>query len=118
MRSRYLMAMFISESSSESDRLCGRKSEIDQLRMLGVVVMLLGLDARGVDVLDLDGHAEVPRGLLHHVGQLQHRKLLRELVEDAAFPAAGRAQTRELDAADRVANIQESAGLAAACRTP
>ena len=45
-RSLYRTAMSISESRSESERKWGRKPQIDQLRMLRVVVMLLRLHAR------------------------------------------------------------------------
>src|ERR1019366_4461339 len=50
--------------------------------------------------------------LLHQVGQIEHAELLGELVEDPVLALCRRALDGDLDAPQRVANIQEAAGLA------
>jgi hypothetical protein len=64
-------------------------------------------------VVDLHLHAHLPGDRLHHLRQFQHRKLLGELIEDPALARLGRMKARQLDAAHRVANIQEAARLSA-----
>ena len=52
-------------------------------------------------------------GGLHHVREIQHRELLRELVVDAALAARGRILAGNFDATHGVANIQKAARLSA-----
>src|SRR5260370_42033073 len=81
--------------------------------MLCVVIVLLGFHARIGDVIDLDGHAEFFRRGFHHAGQIKNGELFGELVVYAAFALSGRIVARELDAPDRVANVEASAPLTA-----
>ena len=50
---------------------------------------------------------------LDELGELGDRELLGELVEDAELAEVGRVGDRELDALERVADVEEAAGLAA-----
>src|SRR5258708_7590366 len=81
--------------------------------MLCVVIVLLGFHARIGNVIDLDGHAKFFRRGFHHARQLHDRELFGELVVYAAFALSGRIVARDLDAPDRVANVEESARLTA-----
>src|SRR5260370_4354187 len=81
--------------------------------MLCVVIVLLGFHARIGNVIDLDGHAKFFRRGFHHARQLQDRELLGELVVYSAFALGSGIVTRDLDAPDRVPNIQEAARLTA-----
>src|SRR5947209_4896108 len=87
--------------------------EVSQLGVFGIVVMLFSFYARIRKVID--GHAEpqfLARGL-YHSRQLQHRKLLSELVEYSEFAALRRMQACQFNAAHRITNIKEAACLAA-----
>src|SRR3954447_11539047 len=90
----------------------GLQPEVEKLRVGGVVVVLLELDPWVGDVLDLDVVAELGAALLHELGELGDRELLGELVEDAEVAEVGRVLGGELDAAQRVADVEEAAGLA------
>src|SRR4051794_1304257 len=88
--------------------------EVEQLRVGGVVVMIFLLDPGILVVLDLDPVAEVLAGLLDEPGQLDHRELLGELVEDTEVTGLGGRADRELDAPEGVADVEETADLVAA----
>ena len=100
--------MFISESSSESER-----AEVDQLRMFGVVIVLFRFNARTWKVIDGDAHPQLPGRGPDHFGELEHGELFGELVKDPALSCIRRVQARDFDAANGIANIKESARLPA-----
>jgi len=50
---------------------------------------------------------------MNHLRELQHRKLLGELVVDTTFARSGRVQTGKLNTSHSVANVEETARLAA-----
>src|SRR5208283_3760237 len=79
--------------------------------MFRVVIVLLSLDTRIRQVLDLNLESHLFPGDFHHLGKLQDSELLRELVEHAELALLGRVEACNLDAAHGVANIQESARL-------
>src|SRR4051812_23899223 len=81
--------------------------KLPQLGVRGVVVVLLLLDARVLDVLELDLVAELGSGALRELRQLEDRELLGELVEHAELGALRGIADRELDALQRVADVEE-----------
>src|ERR1700689_2930243 len=81
--------------------------------MLCVVVMLLRLNPRIGQVVDLDRKAQISGRRLYNLSNFQNRELLRELIEHPALPPCSGIQTCDLDAAYRVADIQKSARLPA-----
>src|ERR1700693_2495489 len=81
--------------------------------MFRVVVMFLGLDARIWQVIDFDLQSHLLARCFHHVRDVQNRKTLGKLVEDAALAGLRRIQTREFDTADGIANVQKTACLSA-----
>src|SRR5204863_2386673 len=89
------------------------QTEIQQLRVCGVVVVLLGLDAGVVDRMDRHVHADLCARLLDQLGQLHHRELLRELVEDPILAGLRWIRDRELDAAKGVLDVEILARLSA-----
>ena len=89
------------------------EAELDQLRVLGIVVVLFGLNPGIGKVTDFHPQSQLLGGGLHQVRQLQNRKLFGELVENAEFAFERGVQTSDFNAANRVANIQKSSGLAA-----
>ena len=110
-RGRRSSSSIVSISSSfEQARL---EPELEELRVLGVVVVLLELLARVRRVRDRDVPAEVLAGGLHPLGQLEDAELLGELVVDAQLARVGRVGGGQGDALDRVADVQVAAGLAA-----
>ena len=103
-----------SANPAASRRGSAAQAQVDQLRVLGVVVVLFGFDARIGQVVDLDLQAHVRcRPSCTMLRQFQHGELLGELIEDAALARRGRIQAGDLDAAHRVANIEEAARLSA-----
>src|SRR5262249_46975161 len=62
--------------------IAGLEPEVQQLCVDRVVVMVLGLDAGVLEMLDVDLEADLGRGALHQLGELGDRELLGELVED------------------------------------
>ena len=98
-------------SSVEQRRL---EPERAQVRVDAVVVVRLAFGARVRDVGDLAGHAALARDARDAFGQLFDREHLGELVEDAVLAFTRRVLERDLDAAHRVANVEERARLAAA----
>src|SRR5579864_885024 len=89
------------------------QAKVDQFGVLCVVVVILGFDARVLQVINLHGQAEFFAGGHNHYRKVADAELLRELVVDAAFSASGRIFAGNFDAADRVANIEEAPRLAA-----
>ena len=88
----------------------GHEAEIEQARVLRVVIVVLGLDAGVLDALDRALAGKV-RG--DRVGDLADRHLLGELVEDPIL-AGGRPGSRQLmpDALDGIDEVDETARLA------
>ena len=89
------------------------QAEVQQPRVLGVVVVLFLLDAGVIDMLHYGGDAAFQRGFANPFRQLEHGELLRELVEDAELTAFRRVHRREFHAGERIADIEEAARLAA-----
>ena len=114
MRSRYFSAMFISESSSESESRCGLQAQIDQLGMLGVVVVLFGFHARVREVVDLDlaGPVSSPAACTMCASSSTENCSVNWL-KTRHSPRLGGIQAGDFDAAHGVANIQEAARLPA-----
>src|SRR5215210_9034615 len=82
------------------------EAEVEEARVLGVVVVVILLDARVLDALHPGLDAELVRGVHHQLGELPDRELLRELVEAPHLAALGGVFHRELDAAYRVADVE------------
>src|SRR5487761_1815889 len=91
----------------------GLEAEVEEVLMLGIVVVLLLLPAGVGDVLDGGGQAVSGPGVVDLLGQLQDRELLGELIVDAILTRLGGIERGQLDAANGVADVQEAAGLAA-----
>src|SRR6267143_326733 len=89
------------------------QAQVDELRVLRVVIVLLGLDTRIRNVIDLNRHAKFSCGGFHHVCQVQNRKLFSELVVNTALTFGGGVMTSNLDTSDRVPDVEESARLPA-----
>src|SRR3984957_8222682 len=89
------------------------QTQVDQLRMLGVVIMRFGLDAGIGQVVDFDLQAHFLAGGLHFVREIENGELFGELIEDSEFAGRRWMRTGDLDTADRVANVEEAAGLPA-----
>src|ERR1700688_1872310 len=75
--------------------------------------MLLGLHARIREMVNLHVHGKFLARSFHHTRQFQYRELLRELVVDTALSSLRGILAGNFNAAHRVADIQESAGLSA-----
>src|SRR5215204_5053592 len=82
------------------------EAEVEEARVLGVVVMVVLLDARVLDVLHRRLDAELVRGVNNKLGELPDRELLRELVENPHLAALGGVFHGELDASHRVADVE------------
>ena len=67
----------------------GHQAELDQLRVLGIVVVLLGLDPWVRDRLGLHVQTELGSRSSHELGQIVDGKLLCELVEDSELAGFG-----------------------------
>lgn len=65
------------------------KAQLDELCVLGVVVVLLGFDSRVGHRFGLHVQSELGSGSSDQLGQLIHRELLGELVEDSEFAGLG-----------------------------
>src|SRR6202521_1485287 len=89
------------------------QAKVDELRVLGVVIVLLGFNTRIRNVIDLDRHAKFLCGGFHHAGQIQNRELFGELVVNAALAFGCGVVAGNLDTSDRVANVKETARLSA-----
>ena len=74
--------------------------------------MRLGFDTRIGDVVDFDFQAHLFAGSLNLVGEVEHGKLLGELIEHAEFARRSRVRAGDLNAANRVANVEEAPSLA------
>src|SRR5918994_3258089 len=76
-----------------------------------VVVVLLCLDSRIRDAVHDYVQSEVFADLLPSFGQIPHRELLGELIEDAELATLGGILDREAYTLDRVDDVQEAARL-------
>ena len=79
--------------------------------MFGVIIVALLLDARILNMMDLDGQVHPARRITHLFREIHHAELLGELVHDAVFPEIGRVDDSQLYAAHRVTDVNESASL-------
>mmetsp|Transcript_12276 Transcript_12276/g.26479 ORF Transcript_12276/g.26479 Transcript_12276/m.26479 type:complete len:333 (-) Transcript_12276:430-1428(-) len=91
----------------------GLQTQLLQLGVLGIVVVLFRLHSGVGHVGDLHVEPQLCALLLHNVSQLVHAKLLGELVEHAHLAPLGGVVNGNLDAAHGVANVQEAARLSA-----
>ena len=73
--------------------------------MLGIVVVLLGLQPGVFDVVDFHIEAPLPARPLHGFGELVDRKGFGELIENAAFALRRRISDSQIDALDGIADI-------------
>src|ERR1700688_978744 len=89
------------------------EAEVNELGVLGVVIMIFGFDARVGEVADLDGQVDFFGGGLDDSGDIHDGKTFGELIVNAALVARGGILAGDLDAAHGVANIEETAALAA-----
>src|SRR5271169_100127 len=89
------------------------QSELDELGVFRIVIVLFRLDARVRDVIDSHVQPELFAFRLNHASQVQHGKLLGELVEDAELSLGGGIQAGNLNATHGVTNVEEAAGLSA-----
>ena len=112
-----LVPMAVDRVEHRVDELLGEvvrlEAELEELRVLGVVVVLLGFLARVRDALDDDLAAEVRGGVADALGELEDGELLGELVVDPQLAGIGRVGDRQRDALDRVADVEVAARLAA-----
>ena len=89
------------------------QTQIDQLGVLGVVVVRFGLDTRIRQVVNFDLQPHFLAGRLDLVGEIQNGELLGELIEDPKFARRRGVLTGDFDTAYGIANVQETASLAA-----
>ena len=89
----------------------GFQTEFEQARMVGIVVVILGLDARIGQVLDFDVQAERAAHALDAIGQFIDRECLRELVKNPQLARIDRVLDREANAIQRVLEVEIAAGL-------
>src|SRR5215216_6400623 len=82
------------------------EAQVEEARVLGVVVVVVLLDARVLDALHPGLDAELVRGVHHQLSELPDRELLGELVENPHLAALGGVFHGELDAAHRVADVE------------
>src|SRR5579885_2950237 len=87
------------------------EAKVNELGVLGVVVVGFGLDPRVGNMADFDLDALVFARLLDQFGEFGNDELFGELVEYSILPGLGRIFQRELDASHRVADVQIAAGL-------
>src|SRR2546425_12680618 len=89
------------------------QTQLQKCRVLRVVMVHLLFDARISD--PLDGYAE-PQSLAfleHHLGQISHRKLLGELIEEAVLAWSWRSVGGKLNTSHGSPNVQKTARLSA-----
>src|SRR5215471_16421938 len=89
------------------------QAQVDQLRMLRVVIMGFGFHARVGDMVNFNAQAHFFASRLHFDGKIENRELLGELVIDSTLTFVGWVQTSKFNTPYSVANVQESARLAA-----
>jgi hypothetical protein len=75
--------------------------------------MFFGLDARVLDMGDLDRVVDGARRVGDGMSELPDRELLGELIEDAELARFRRIEDHQLDAAQGVADIEQAADLVA-----
>src|SRR6202022_1527563 len=92
-------------------QLVGLETQVEQLLVLGVVVVSLLLRARIGNVLDLGRQTVRKAGIPDLLGQLSHAELFRELIEDAVLTGLRWIEGRRLDTADGVTNVEKAARL-------
>src|SRR5436309_3157970 len=93
--------------------MMGLQSEVDEFRMFCIVIVLLGLNARIGNVIDLHRHAKFVCGRFHYPGQVENGELFGELVVNPALAFGGRVMTGNLDTSHGVSNVEEAARLPA-----
>ena len=93
--------------------MCGLSPRSNSFVCVGVVVVLLELEAGVVDRIDLHVQADLGAGLLHQLGELQDRERLGELVVHAHLATLGGVRDGELDALQGVEDVEVAARLAA-----
>ena len=76
-----------------------------------MVVMLLGLYAGVRQMFDFDLEPRFLANCLYHLRQLQHVKLFGELIENTKFTGLSGIETCDVDATDRVSNVQKPSRL-------
>src|SRR6202050_4295894 len=81
--------------------------------MLGVKVMLFGLDSRVRDVIDFHVYSKIFTPFPYLLCDVEYRELLGELVTDLTFFFGRRIKTGEFNAPNGIPDIQKSACLAA-----
>src|SRR5262249_52070568 len=89
------------------------ETQVDELGVLGLVVVLLGLHARIRYVVDFDRKAHFLRRPLDKMSQVHNGELLGKLIVNTALSAGCGVMTGNLYASHGVANIKETACLAA-----
>src|ERR1700722_17767248 len=89
------------------------QAQVDELGVLRIVVVFLGFDARIGNVRDLDFQSDFYGGFLNEASDFQNRKPFRELIVNATFARRRRIQARQLNAANGIANVEETSLLAA-----
>ena len=93
--------------------MMGLQSEVDEFRMFCIVIVLLCLNARIGNVIDLHRHAKFVCGRFHYPGQVENGELFGELVVNPALAFGGRVMTGNLDTSHGVPNVEEAACLPA-----
>src|SRR5437588_4556390 len=91
--------------------MMGLQSEVDEFRMFCIVIVLLGLNARIGNVIDLHRHAKFVCGRFHYPGQVENGELFGELVVNPALAFGGRVMTGNLDTSNGVPYVEEAACL-------
>src|SRR5579864_1563774 len=81
--------------------------------MLGIVIVLFGFDARIRKMVNFDVHSQFFADCFYHLREFENRELLRELVVNSALAARGRILASDLDTANRIAYVEETAHLSA-----
>src|ERR1700722_76166 len=91
----------------------GLQAQINQFGMLRVVIVFFRFDSGIGKVGYFHVQTDFRSGFLNDLRKFQNRKSLRKLVVTPALPGRSGIQTRELQATDRIADVQEAALLAA-----
>ena len=89
------------------------KAKCRQRGMIRIVIMLFQLDTRILDVFDRAVETVIGSDPLYAVCKIQDRELLGELIENPKLAGFGWIEHGQLDATERIANIQKAAGLSA-----
>ena len=89
------------------------QTQIEQVGILGVEVVLFCLNPRVFHVLDIDIQAQGVASVFNHHGQVADVKHFGELVEDPEEAGVTGVGDRNFYAAHGVTNVEEGAGLTA-----